>query len=211
MQPKPEQKALSTRTTALSAEISTELTAMFMALAIPADMASEPELTKRLYADAVVGLDPDETRDVIRKFRIGELGDGQWCPKPAMIRLNVIERINRKARHAKEDRLIAETIAARHRHETPEAIEERKKVLRLMSEFQAQMPKASKPEIFGRDLTEDEAKEALKTTVERLKSPLTISDKLMRQLRGEIPIGEGRTGARPIIDEIDSFARETIR
>jgi hypothetical protein len=58
-----------------------------------------------------------------------------------------------------------------------------------------------------------EALEALERAPELAKEPLAVSDTLMRQLRGELPIGEGKLGARAVMtpEAIDSFARETIR
>jgi len=41
--------------------------------------------------------------------------------------------------------------------------------------------------------------------------PIAISDTLARQLAGELPIGESRTGARPVtMAELDAFARDVI-
>ena len=145
---------------------------MFLALAMPADLAAEPALTKRLYADAVAGLDPAETQAVIRKFRIGDLGDGQWCPKPAMIRQNVLERLDRKARLSRADRLDAETFAARRQAELrgPKDAGERQRVQAMADAIKRQLPSSN---IGGREPTEAEALASLETLADKMSAPLT--------------------------------------
>jgi hypothetical protein len=209
---KPEEKALSTRTIALSNEVSSELTAMFLALAMPAELADDPGLTKRLYADAIASLNVQETCEVIRKFRIGDLGDGHWCPKPAMIRQNVLERLERKRTWERQKRLDAETFEARRRAKLrgPKSEGERRRVQAMVDAIKRELPSSK---IGGREPTEAEALANLETLAAKMSRPLEISDTLMRQLRGELSIGEGRIGAKPVMapEAIDKFARETLR
>ena len=94
------------------------------------------------------------------------------------------------------------------------------RVQKMVDKFKNEIPieeagprwRKPKNEIEAEEMRQS-ALDALDRAPELAKQPLTVSDTLMRQLRGELPIGEGKHGARPLTkpEEIDSFARETIR
>jgi hypothetical protein len=56
------------------------------------------------------------------------------------------------------------------------------------------------------------ALDALERAHEFARQPLAVSDTLMRQFCGELPIGEGKTGSRPLMttDEIDAVAHDVL-
>lgn len=178
---------------------------MFVGLAMPADAAENPAMTKRLYADALSGLPPADAIPVLRLFRIGDLGDGKWCPKPGEIRQAILERIGRRAVAERQERAIADQVAARSEQRGPQTPEERSRVQAMVDQFKAGVPQDPLVPARHRAPTEKEAQAWLDENAARVKSGdktvVPISAALAEQL-----------GVRPLVtpEEIDKFARETL-
>ncbi len=137
----------------------------------------------KIYAEDLSGLPIAAVREAIRGFRRGRFGDGHWAPTAAEIRREAEAIVARQERLDRLDRLAAETLAERRRREeqaadrSPEA---RERVQAMAERFKASVP--VEPE-----------------RGERFPAPVTLSDTLMAQLRGERPIGMGKLGCLPVI------------
>jgi hypothetical protein len=182
-----------TTNTVLPTEVSAELTAMFMGLAMPADAAENPAVTKRLYADALAGLPAAETIAVLRLYRIGDLGDGTWCPKPGEIRQTILARLERRADADRMERIIAEQISARSEARGPQSEEARAHVQAMVDQFKAGVPQERQRAERPRFPTEDEAKALLANPPAHLTGPVSVSPELKAKLA-----------------EITAFAREVL-
>lgn len=177
-----------------------------MALEMPADLKSHPVTTKRMYADAVAGLPSGYAIRAMRRFRVGSLGDGKWCPKPGELRQAIIAAIGvdakaQKARESAEEsieesRLYRERLASR-------SDAERERVAKLVGEYRAHLDEIAPAGPVGpqwRPPTDAEASEWIATHENgaSLRPVNDFSEKLIAQLLGEEPIGTGKLGAKPV-------------
>jgi len=157
-----------------------------------AGSAFDMKATLRIYEDDLRDLPAEMVRDAIKAFRRGELGGGHWCPTSGEIRRAVVERIEAKSeverRAEAQEALDRETIAQRGTRErvaASRAPDWRESAKRDVEALQAELAAAS-----GRRAS------ALEWVKDCKPRPVTtFSEKLMAQLRGELPIGGGE--ARP--------------
>ena len=162
--------------------------------------AMDASLAAQVYADTLGNFPAAEVNATLRRFRLGELGDGKWAPTPAEVRLAIVEE-RREAREREQDaqkikRDLSDQFSirmARHGTTDPDEIN-RKRPKRFISEFD---PEHQRKDWVGTE-EECEVKLAEKSAGRGWHEPLTFSQELVAQLRGEAPIGEGKLGAYPL-------------
>ncbi len=157
----------------------------------------------RIYADDLADLPPAEVREAIRGFRRGELGDLRWAPTVGEIRMAVLRRLGQApeqlaekaefaSRMAYRDKIEREALSERGRREAQWASltdEERARAVELAEIAKRQLSAASGK---GGKIWSDDI---VSTT-----GPVSsFSPKLVAQLRGEIPIGEGKLGPQSLV------------
>lgn len=133
----------------LDAKLIVELTMLFKSLAIKGATPGDSELNFRLYGEALAGLPFDRLQKVLRRYRVGSLGDGKWCPRPAEIHQEVTRQLDAEARGAAFDRLVEAQLAERRRlreERESRTDEERESVQRMCDATLAELERTS-----GRD------------------------------------------------------------
>ena len=162
--------------------------------------AIDANIAAQVYADTLGNFPAAEVNAALRRFRLGELGDGKWAPTPAEVRLSIVEdrREERDRKHASEKVKRQEdeqfsTRISRFGTTDPDEIN-RKRPRRFISEHD---PEYQRKDWVG---TEEECavRIAEKAAGRGWNEPLTVSQELVAQLRGDAPIGEGKLGAYPL-------------
>ena len=153
----------------------------------------------QVWVDSLGDLPSEDVAATLRKFRLGKLGDGHWAPTPAEVRRAVEEELTARQRRESREREFAEQFEARRRLKerqeefiTPET---KARVQAMASEFCK--PAEKRADWIGTE-AECDAKLAEKAAGRWYREPLTVSQELVAQLRGEAPIGEGKLGAYPL-------------
>ena len=149
---------------------------MFSTMPSRSGSAFDLKAVMRFYGDALSGLDHADVIEIMRKFRLGKLGDGKWAPTPAEVRRAVEDAMSTRSRQEARDREIAEQFESRRRLKerqegfiTPET---KARVQAMADEFAAA---AATREKEGRSETEAQF-------WSRMNSPVTLSAELVQSL-----------------------------
>lgn len=149
----------------------------------------------RIYADDLADLPSDDVRDVIRRFRRGDIGDRRWAPTVGEIRQEVNAILDRREKFRKQDKALREQIAEREEREArreAQSVDERKAVVEtlLVPTLRAG---GKRSDWVG---TQAEAQDRLEAWQggQPQRPVSAFSEKLMAQFRGELPIGSGHLG-----------------
>jgi hypothetical protein len=186
----------------LAAELDEKLTKLILALPSRNGGVGEIKARIRIYQEDLAGLPADKVGRVLDDYRLGELGDGRWCPTSAEIRRAVMARIDAESEwqqaNRRQAKIDAETLAARERRE--KSAEEIEAVARMTAAFSEAADKSRRAEKRRGGPTEDEAKAYLARHAAGFRPPPveTFSEKLVAQLYGEYLIGEGKLGKFPM-------------
>jgi hypothetical protein len=167
---------------------------MLRVMAIRTGSAFDMKATLMIYEEDLRAFPVEITRKVITDFRQGRFGNGRFAPSPGELAIEcrrILEaRQSIERARADQERLDAETIAARGRRANQHRDEDwRERAAREVEDF-----KRSAAAVSGSAVRNDDwaAQPRDPTKVS------TYSDKLVRQLAGEEPIGAGNLGARPV-------------
>lgn len=186
----------------IAPDLLAELTALFKSLGLREGDEGEATVRYRLYADALRDLPMEELSPVMRAFRIGDLGDGKWAPKPAEIRQAVIARLGRAAAARRQEKIEREIFEDRHRAESrgPISDDERECAESLVASLKAELSQSTLSASGKRHPTRAEAEGWLEAHVggQGLPPVTSFSDELVAQLLGEKPIGQGTLGCLPL-------------
>lgn len=203
--------ALTTSAPMEPGELLDELTAMFTVMQSRSAGSSDIAVRLKIYLQDLIDIPRDALLNTVRRFRRGELGDGKWAPMPGEIRRAIqeeqaAEEAARKQAFEKAQRWRdlqnAQETLMRQREQRLARIEENKEcfaeVLDALKQSLAD-PDAKKP---WREATEAEARGRIEAWLAGApQRPVEkFSEKLKQQLMGELPIGEGRLGAKPVVD-----------
>ena len=166
----------------------------------------------KVYLEDFSDLPDAELIDVIGKFRRGDLGDGKWRPAASEIRIAVLERLGRSpaqlAAKAAFDRRMADRDRLYEQWRKDRAEGERRRaeaaavarcahVERLLGETPLRSNDRRGMDWIGTE-AECEARLAEAAAGRPSRPVASFSEKLTAQLNGELPIGEGKLGPRPL-------------
>lgn len=173
---------------------------MLACLEMAAEMKTDPAMTRSIFADAIKAAKapPEYALKVLRRYRVGSLGDGKWCPKPGEVHMAIVEAVAADMAAVKRQRRLDDQLAARARREADRCPRRELPEVRALLEQLRDIPDRARPAIW-RPPTEAEAREWLEAHEGGVGlAPVTVSDRLTQKL-SELSGGgsEAETAKRP--------------